>query len=378
MDFWNLVYAVYYIFSYSSLLLVISLGAKLGYCRSPINCAPLLLFSFVIYNLVYKYGLFVCAYPSYNELALLLQQRSPKIILNTILFWIVITLLWFISRKMYRNFILYASKASTILTISFFTSFLIVIFYAYHIKFTLSPLHASFHTEISDRFIAHAGGSIDSITYTNSREAIQNSIISGLKFIEVDLVKTSDGVYVGAHDWDHFFLISNVKKIMQTGLDTNVIPSFSEFYNSSIFDKMHPVTASDITKLLQDNEDIWLVTDKAVDYTELIKQIPFPERMIVETFSLEQYSHALATGFHYPALHLHSLDSKILLQMVKYDVRAVTVNFSTFLRQQSLFKWIHSKGISVLVSTVNDLSLVERLYGKYADMFYIDSIFKLN
>ena len=33
--------------------------------------------------------------------------------------------------------------------------------------------------------IAHAGGSIDSLTYSNSREAVMNAIAQGVKYIEL-------------------------------------------------------------------------------------------------------------------------------------------------------------------------------------------------
>ena len=50
--------------------------------------------------------------------------------------------------------------------------------------------------------IAHAGGAIDGKVYTNSREAVEGSIKAGRKYIEIDLIKTSDGEYIAGHDWE--------------------------------------------------------------------------------------------------------------------------------------------------------------------------------
>ena len=49
--------------------------------------------------------------------------------------------------------------------------------------------------------ISHAGGFIDNHAYTNSIEALQNSISKGFYMIELDLRLTSDNVFVALHSW---------------------------------------------------------------------------------------------------------------------------------------------------------------------------------
>ena len=58
--------------------------------------------------------------------------------------------------------------------------------------------------EFAPQLIAHAGGVIDSCTYTNSREAMLHSLAKGYRFIEFDLLFTSDSVLVAAHSWEKF------------------------------------------------------------------------------------------------------------------------------------------------------------------------------
>ena len=55
--------------------------------------------------------------------------------------------------------------------------------------------------------IAHAGGEIDGYVYTNSLEALQQAASRGYKFIELDLLLTSDSVLVAAHSWEDFTLV---------------------------------------------------------------------------------------------------------------------------------------------------------------------------
>ena len=49
--------------------------------------------------------------------------------------------------------------------------------------------------------IAHAGGGIAGVTYSNSREALDHSYGKGLRLFEIDLNWTTDGHLVLVHDW---------------------------------------------------------------------------------------------------------------------------------------------------------------------------------
>ena len=44
-----------------------------------------------------------------------------------------------------------------------------------------------------DNVVVHALGRIDNATYTNSREALENSYQNGSRTLECDLIVTSDG-----------------------------------------------------------------------------------------------------------------------------------------------------------------------------------------
>ncbi|MEL7097187.1 MAG: glycerophosphodiester phosphodiesterase family protein [Pseudomonadota bacterium] len=52
--------------------------------------------------------------------------------------------------------------------------------------------------------IAHAGGLLDGVPYTNSLEALDAARAAGRTLIEVDLLQTADGRIVLAHDWDAY------------------------------------------------------------------------------------------------------------------------------------------------------------------------------
>ena len=56
--------------------------------------------------------------------------------------------------------------------------------------------------------IAHAGGTIDGISGTNSLEAVENSRDQQFSFFELDLLISKDNRIVAAHDWKHFLEIT--------------------------------------------------------------------------------------------------------------------------------------------------------------------------
>ena len=72
---------------------------------------------------------------------------------------------------------------------------------------TLYPANVTGEEWFADApIIYHAGGTVQGITYTNSREAIEKSLEEGHYFIEIDFSHTSDGHLVCAHAWTDLYL----------------------------------------------------------------------------------------------------------------------------------------------------------------------------
>lgn len=139
--------------------------------------------------------------------------------------------------------------------------------------------------------IAHAGGVIDDYKYTNSREAVMNSMSEGINYIELDLSLTSDSVLVCAHDWKRFRRM--------TGRDTIREPlSYQEFISKRIYDKYHPLSAKDVVEILRKNPQMRLVTDKLSTPEILDKYFcSVKNQVVVEAFSLNDYIEVQKRGF---------------------------------------------------------------------------------
>lgn len=151
----------------------------------------------------------------------------------------------------------------------------------------------------SDMIIAHAGGEIDGIKYTNSLEAVNQSIKLGANFIELDLRTTSDGVIVAVHDWNEF-------KSMTGNQLADVPLNLQDFKCSKYSYKYSTLTINDVIKLLENNQ-VYLVTDK-IDNLVLLKEtlgINNLSKVVVEVFTIEKYNEAISLGFDSIALNVN-------------------------------------------------------------------------
>ena len=87
-------------------------------------------------------------------------------------------------------------------------------------------------------YIAHAGGAIDSCIYTNSREAMEQASVNGFRFLEFDLLFTSDTVLVAAHSWSEFNQMTDSAHLGDSA------PSFNDFISRKIYGRYTPLSAS--------------------------------------------------------------------------------------------------------------------------------------
>ena len=155
----------------------------------------------------------------------------------------------------------------------------------------------------NEKFIAHAGGGIDGIMYTNSNEAFIQAIEDGYRFIEFDLRMTLDGHYFGAHKIDCFNEM--------TGHSSRWLlpPTASQVKERRLYDKYTPLLLSDIDEILDEHPDMILVVDKGEDYHKMIAECPLPNRMIIEVSTVGQYIAARHAGFPYVAFNNRDFDS---------------------------------------------------------------------
>lgn len=220
-------------------------------------------------------------------------------------------------------------------------------------------------------FIAHAGGVISKNTYTNSKEAVLNSLQNGFKYIELDLLVTKDNHIIAAHDWSFI-----TKKNNNTPLTLNEVVNIYKNKNMTL------LTGKDIHELMLKNKDWILITDKIKDFSLLEREIPVKNRIIVEVFNKFDYAVCLWKGFT-PAYSL-PWDSKNLKDLNDFTAEWYTVpgiawdkqrtdlmNYIKKLRQQKKEVLLYTAGKPDYIDMESDI-FIKKNIKMYFSKIYTD------
>jgi len=217
-----------------------------------------------------------------------------------------------------------------------------------------------------DFLIAHAGGGIDGHIYTNSREAVENSIEKGYLFIELDLILSKDEKIVAAHDWKHFYKIADLPLV--SGEPQALL--LEEFKAQKIHGKYATLAYDDIVGFLEKYESMILVTDKLRDVGKLKEERIFSERTIIESFTLKQYEEAKGVGFKYPAYSFSKL--KKVGYVVYGNISMIVVPKDMILKYPTIFKNLHERKVTILVYSTDDKEFIEKYQGTHFSLVYTD------
>ncbi|MEZ8392259.1 glycerophosphodiester phosphodiesterase family protein [Vibrio splendidus] len=203
----------------------------------------------------------------------------------------------------------------------------------------------------SGGLIAHAGGGINGLKYTNSLEAMEQSIEHGFKMVELDLLISSDGRIVAVHDWKTFHEMTNSN-------NTGSISS-KEFESKIIYDKYKTLNISTAIDIL-DKNDVVLVTDKIKNIALLSKYIIDKDKSIIEVFSIDKYNEAIDLGFNNVALNI-DLNTPFILDWIDLNkIKAVTYRGDNLGSLGSEYKKaieLSNMGVSAMIYSTNDLDL---------------------
>lgn len=144
-------------------------------------------------------------------------------------------------------------------------------------KSKLSNTEANLYRKDTMRFIAHAGGQIDGHSYTNSLEAINTNYKNGFRLFELDIVKTSDNIYVATHDWKSWS--------KKTGYTGNLPPNRKVFNELKILKKYTSMDINAINQWFSIHSDAILVTDKINTPLDFSKKFIDKSRLMMELFT---------------------------------------------------------------------------------------------
>ena len=230
---------------------------------------------------------------------------------------------------------------------------------------------------------AHAMGTVDGRTETNSLDAFLQSYEAGQRVFEVDLQLTSDGHLVARHDWEQISYY-NAEQTFAGVMD------WETFRQTPVCFYYTPVDVEGLVALLQTYPDVRFVTDsKETDETAVraqmreiaraIQEAGDPslwERIIVQIYHEDMYDwvsqEAPAVNWIFTLYQIASPDYKAIGAFCREKNIPVVTLSSERLKGENV-QILHGFGLRVYVHTVNRLrTMLEMSWG--ADGFYSDYV----
>lgn len=235
----------------------------------------------------------------------------------------------------------------------------------------------AFHHDLGARacclFIAHAGGGIDGVAYTNSEEAMRFHLKAGVRVFEIDFARTRDGVWVGTHDWPYWR--------RQTGFRGRVPPTYEEFKATTL----RPYTAISLPfleRVVARHPDVVIVSDTKyglAPMARVLKQTILFARIAPQAYSSRDVELLAQLGYRRIILTVYKLNLRQPeawlgeLAAIAGRLHALTVPFDFFEKHHARLAPL---GLPVYVhgppDRINAPALHERLRRLGAAGFYLD------
>jgi glycerophosphoryl diester phosphodiesterase len=221
------------------------------------------------------------------------------------------------------------------------------------------------------RYIAHAGGIGNHRTYTNSLEALNNSVARGHTAIEIDFSWTSDDHLVLVHDWDREF-----ERLFDRLPGRLTLAEFR--LTPSAYGLTHLIL-EDLESWLLDNPEVLVITDIKERNTEGLRLIAeeYPEhrhRFVPQIYRPESYIEVRELGYDHVVFSLYRTDlsdRQVIEFAIANPLFGVTMPVRRA-REGTLPAELAANGVRVFVHTVNDYPTAnglrtEGVYGVYTD-----------
>jgi glycerophosphoryl diester phosphodiesterase len=246
--------------------------------------------------------------------------------------------------------------------------------FAFTISLAIFSLACGSDPSVADfppQLIAHSGGIGNHRTYTNSLEALDNSVARGHTAIEVDLSWTLDEHLVLLHDWGYEF-----EKLVHRPPGRLTLAQFRSL--QSTYGLSH-LDLEDLTDWMLDNPGVLVVTDikeRNIDGLRLIAE-EYPKlrrRIVPQIYHPESYLEVREMGYDQVIFSLYRTnftDQEVLDFAAENPLFAVTIPARRTM-EGTLSAGLAKNGVRVYAHTVNDHPTVNALqskgvYGVYTD-----------
>jgi glycerophosphoryl diester phosphodiesterase len=217
-----------------------------------------------------------------------------------------------------------------------------------------------------ERIIAHAGGNVEGHSYTNTLEALNSSYDRGFRLFELDIIQTSDGEFVAAHDWSYW------RKI--TGYSADIPPTHKQFLASPVLGHLTPLDMGRINDWFQQHPDAVLVTDKINDPVTFASRFIDKNRLMMELFSLDALNAGIAAGIRsaMPSDNLvMSLGDNAVEKLMSLGVKDISISRRRINTQGKLLSELQQAGIRAYAFHINRVSWRDESFALCSDMDFV-------
>lgn len=222
------------------------------------------------------------------------------------------------------------------------------------------------------KWIAHAGGDFDGIGYPNFQEALDHNYSKGFRYFELDILETSDGHFVAAHDWKHW---KN-----RARYEGDIPVSLAIFMENPPLEKYTPMDMKAINEWFAKHPDAVLITDKINKPKQFAEQFIDKSRLMMELFSFTAIEEAANLGIKEILMNevlASELGGDIPKALSEKGVGGMSVSVKSVARQPDLYRALKASGIKVYAYHIGGHGLkdeafmarygLDLVYGLYAD-----------
>ncbi|MGA3049488.1 MAG: hypothetical protein ABSD67_22865 [Terracidiphilus sp.] len=219
---------------------------------------------------------------------------------------------------------------------------------------------------VEAKLVAHAGGAVQGITYTNSREALDLHYAKGYRVFELDFHWTTDNRLVIVHDWN---LASS-----QFGTKPHV-SSYDEFVKGRRRDGLHQLSFDDLHEWLRNHPDALVVTDTKDSNLRLLEYLrqnsgDILPHLIIQIYRLSELSAARQLGPRAVWLTVYKsrYPAWALSRIANVDAFVIPVAEYAKYNQPGLLAKAHFYVHSVPADKIEEtFSRLPGIYGMYVD-----------
>ncbi|MBT5827803.1 MAG: hypothetical protein HOH73_02885 [Alphaproteobacteria bacterium] len=221
------------------------------------------------------------------------------------------------------------------------------------------------------KYIAHACGGIENISYSNSLEALNLAYENGHRYIEFDINHTTDGEYVLLHDW---------QKTRDKIFNKKGRASLAEFKADNMINNYQQLTLAEILIWFKKHPDCYIVSDTKdvtpAEFLAFVKKTEpqLIERIIVQIYYFSQYQKAIIyhpKAIIFGAYHNEYSETEII-EFLKYNPCAAIS--MTQDKAENNFAFLVKKELNLptITFTINDIETEKKFQNLAIDFFFTD------